>query len=68
MSIINCKTSQSKIYLTAKTAGEAEVDMGALSFQKMTDGFSSVNVYFCSGIQEQDFKRTVDGNLASVST
>lgn len=33
VSILNCKTSQSEIYLTAKTVGEAEEDTGALSFK-----------------------------------
>lgn len=39
VSIINCETSQSKIYLTTKTAGEAEEDMEALSFKRMMDGW-----------------------------
>lgn len=33
VSILNCKTSQSEIYLTAKTVGEAEEDTEALSFK-----------------------------------
>lgn len=33
VSILNCETSQSDLYLTAKTAGEAEEETGALSFK-----------------------------------
>lgn len=33
VSIRNCESSQSEIYLTAKTVGEAREDTGALSFK-----------------------------------
>lgn len=66
VSIINCKTSQSKIYLTAKTAGEAEEDMGTLSFQKRWMDFLSLIVCVCfSGVHKQDLR---SGRWTSVST
>ena len=68
MSIINCKTSQSEIYLTAKTAGEAEEDRGSALVSEMMDGFSSVNVYFLFLDYKSRTTGTADGNLKSVST
>lgn len=47
VSIIPCKTSQSKIYLTAKTAGETEEDMGVLSFLKWWMDSCRPFVCFC---------------------
>lgn len=47
VSNINCKTSQSKIYLTAKIVGEAEEDMGVLSFKRWwMDFWWSICFYF----------------------
>lgn len=62
MSIINCKTSQSKTYLTAKTVGVAEEDMEALSIQGC---WMDIFILFFFFVLLTRTSETVDGRLES---
>lgn len=66
VSNINCKTSQSKIYLTAKIVGEAEEDMGVLSFKRWwMDFWRSISAF---ALEERSRTTgTADGNRKSLS-
>lgn len=71
VSILNCETSQSDIYLTAKTAGEAEEDTGALSFKtRRMDSPRPVPAFAFFWLWECDSRTTgtADGTFGSIPT